>query len=112
MAKSQLEKGDFYVYYSEKDGANTKPRIAIRMENNKIGEIRGIQENQNLDPYMIDTLEAKLKDLSGTIDAQEQIHSHQETIEAMKKIQIIKDKVNRHEKLTPSDISTLYGKIL
>ena len=62
-ARHQLELGDFYVYYT-KDSNNEykQPRIAIRMEENQIGEIRGINKNQNLEPEMQQVLEEKLKE--------------------------------------------------
>ena len=41
-AKEQLEEGDFYVYYSkDKNGNYTIPRLAIRMSEDEIAEIRG-----------------------------------------------------------------------
>ena len=62
-AKSQLEGGDFYVYYTKnEDGEYVLPRIAIRMEGDSIGEIRGIAENQNLEPNMEKVLKEKLEE--------------------------------------------------
>lgn len=62
-ARIQLEGGDFYVYYT-KDSNNEykQPRIAIRMEENSIGEIRGIASNQNLESEMEEVLEEKLNE--------------------------------------------------
>ncbi len=49
-AKRQLQGGDFHVYYSlDSHGQPTIPRVAIRMENGKIGEMRGVGNSQNLD---------------------------------------------------------------
>lgn len=43
-ARSQIEKGDFYIYYE-----NGKPQVAVRMNgNNQIGEIRGNTPSQGL----------------------------------------------------------------
>jgi hypothetical protein len=51
-AKGQLNDGDFYVYVTEKDGKKF-PRIAIRMEGNKVGEVRGnASAAQDLEPEM------------------------------------------------------------
>ena len=62
-ARIQLENGDFYVYYTyDKKGNATIPRIAIRMEGNQIGEIRGVAENQNLESEMKSILEEKLEE--------------------------------------------------
>jgi hypothetical protein len=66
-AKSQLEGGDFYVYYSsDKAGKPTIPRIAIRMEQDSIAEVRGIAHEQNLDPHISETkiLDDKLNEFS------------------------------------------------
>lgn len=62
-AKNQLQVGDFYVYYTkDNNGEYNQPRIAIRMENETIGEIRGIGEHQNMEPEMEEVLNEKLKD--------------------------------------------------
>lgn len=60
-AQSQLSAGDFYVYYSyDKDGNPTIPRVAIRMQENGIAEVRGIASEQNLDPYIGEVVKEKL----------------------------------------------------
>ena len=63
-AKSQLSNGDFYVYYTkDSSGEYKQPRIAIRMDGkDKIGEIRGIAEHQNLESEMENILKEKLKE--------------------------------------------------
>jgi phage protein U len=62
-AKSQLANGDFYVYYSyDENNQPTIPRIAIRMNDNSIAEVRGIAKNQNLEPEMTEILDKKLED--------------------------------------------------
>lgn len=46
----EYDGGDFHVYYTkDKNNEYKVPRIAIRMEENYIGEIRGIEESQNLE---------------------------------------------------------------
>lgn len=64
FAKTQLETGDFYVYYSlDENGEAKVPRIAIRMDGkDKILEIRGIAKNQNIEPEMMDILKAKIQE--------------------------------------------------
>ncbi len=55
--------GDFFVYYSTDENGEYKiPRLAIRMNKSKIGEIRGIEDNQNIEPAMLDILKEKLKE--------------------------------------------------
>jgi hypothetical protein len=45
-ARNQIEGGDFYVYYNK-----GRPEVAVRMNgDNKIGEVRGNNPNQALDP--------------------------------------------------------------
>jgi len=62
-AESQLQGGDFYVYYTLDDNDEYKvPRIAIRMERGSIGEIRGIAKDQNIEPDMEKVVEEKLND--------------------------------------------------
>ncbi|MFN7825553.1 MAG: hypothetical protein ACK5P6_09350, partial [Pseudobdellovibrionaceae bacterium] len=64
-AKSQLKDGDFHVYYSlDQDGNASIPRVAIRMENDDIAEVRGVGENQNLDSQINQStvVSSKLKD--------------------------------------------------
>ena len=62
-AKSHIEGGDFYVYYTkDREGNYSNPRIAIRKENDKIAEIRGIDKNQNLESNMEKVVEKKLEE--------------------------------------------------
>ena len=60
-AQVQLKNGDFWVYYSLDENKTPRiPRAAIRMEGDRIGEVRGIAEQQNLDPYIGDIVQEKL----------------------------------------------------
>lgn len=62
-ASHQLQGGDFYVYYSINDQGEAKiPRAAIRMEQDKIAEVRGIAPEQNLDPFIADVVREKMKE--------------------------------------------------
>ena len=62
-AQTQLSNGDFYVYYTLDENDEYKiPRIAIRMEYDEIAEIRGIAQDQNLEPEMEEVVEEKIKD--------------------------------------------------
>ncbi|MFH1078492.1 MAG: hypothetical protein V1745_04420 [Patescibacteria group bacterium] len=66
-AEAQLNAGDFHVFYS-KDGKGgfTVPRIAIRMEQGEIAEVRGIKDNaQGLEDKLLDTADVKTKSLPG-----------------------------------------------
>jgi hypothetical protein len=62
-AQAQLQGGDFYVYYSmDRSGKPIIPRIAIRMEEDRIAEIRGIAPDQNLDAGVTQIVEDKLRE--------------------------------------------------
>ena len=103
-AKSQLEWGDFYVYYSEdKGGKNTKPRVAIRMEGNQIAEIRGIFPDQDLDPNIIPVLLKKLESFG-----YKSFESLQQVITS-KILKLIDKKTQTGEKLSDEELFVLYG---
>jgi len=58
--RSQLDGGDFYVYVTEKDG-EILPRIAVRMNENLVGEIRGnFSSAQDIEPDMLPISESFL----------------------------------------------------
>ena len=103
FAKSQLAGGDFYVYYSlDKNGEAKVPRIAIRMDGkNKIGEIRGIADNQNMEPEMMPILEEKLKEFPDRDKYLKKEHD-------MKLLTLIDKKVNNNIELTPDELKFLY----
>ena len=109
FAKSQLAGGDFYVYYSlDKNGEAKVPRIAIRMDGkDKIGEIRGIADNQNMEPEMMPILEEKLKEFPDRDKYLKKEHD-------MKLLTLIDKKVNNNIDLTIDELKFLYetdGKI-
>ncbi len=73
LLKKLLEGGSFSKLYSymiqkidsvkkDSSGEYKQPRIAIRMENDSIGEIRGIAANQNLESEMEEVVKEKLKE--------------------------------------------------
>ena len=103
FAKSQLESGDFYVYYSFDNNNEAKvPRIAIRMnEKNKIGEIRGIADKQNMEPEMMPILEEKLKEFPDRDKYLKKEHD-------MKMLTLIDKKVNNNIEPTLNELKFLY----
>lgn len=107
-AKIQLEGGDFYVYYTLDEKEEYKvPRIAIRMEGNKIGEIRGIAEDQNIESEMEEVIEEKLKKFP---DKEE----YYKKVADMKELTKIYKKHQKQEELTKEELTFLYeinGKI-
>ena len=103
FAKDQLAGGDFYVYYSlDKNGEAKVPRIAIRMDGkDKIGEIRGIADNQNMEPEMMSILEEKLKEFPDRGEYLKKDHN-------MKLLTLIDKKVNNNIELTLDELKFLY----
>ena len=102
-AKIQLTGGDFYVYYSnDKYGEPTIPRVAIRMHDSNIAEIRGIAKDQNLDPFIGDVLQDKLTEF-GT-----QGELYNKKVTDMKKVTEISEKVDSGEPLSNDDLRFLY----
>ena len=103
FAKSQLAGGDFYVYYSlDKNGEAKVPRIAIRMDGkDKIGEIRGIADNQNMEPEMMPILEEKLKEFPDKGKYLKKEHD-------MKLLTLIDKKVNNNIELNVDELKFLY----
>ena len=100
-ARQQLKGGDFYVYYT-KDSNNEykQPRIAIRMEENQIGEIRGINDHQNLEPELEETLEEKLKEFPDR-------DKYKKKVNDMKKLTDIYNEYKNRE-LTVEELRFLY----
>ena len=103
FAKSQLANGDFYVYYSFDNNGEAKiPRIAIRMDGkDKIGEIRGIADNQNMEPEMMPILEEKLKEFPDKDKYLKKEHD-------MKLLTLIDKKVNNNIELNVDELKFLY----
>ena len=97
-AAHQLTGGDFYVYYSkDEDGNATVPRIAIRMKNGTVTEVRGIEPHQNLEGNMIDIAQEKLSQLPGG-------DNYFTKAENMKRLTEIDERFKASGELTPEDI--------
>lgn len=104
-ASTQLEGGDFYVYYTlDKSGEPRIPRIAIRMNGqNEIGEIRGTADNQqNLEGNMAPILDEKLKDFGNEADKYKKKSSD------MKKMTELTKKQEKNESFTSEELKFLY----
>ena len=109
MCKSQIEEGDFYVYYTyDKEGKPTNPRIAIRMDGeDSIGEIRGILPDQELEPEMLPILKEKLNEFPDKDEYLKKEHD-------MSLLTKIDKKTQNGEELTKEELRFLYeidGKI-
>lgn len=103
FAKTQLENGDFYVYYSLNENGEAKvPRIAIRMDGKtKIGEIRGIANNQNMEAEMMPILNEKLKEFPDR-------DKYYKKKNDMNTLTLIDNKVNNNIELTNEELRFLY----
>ncbi|MBI4097592.1 MAG: hypothetical protein HY426_00975 [Candidatus Levybacteria bacterium] len=102
-ARVQLQGGDFYVYYSlDSKGKPTVPRAAIRMEENRIAEVRGIADKeQNMDPYIMPVVEEKLKEFpDGT--------SYQKRVSDMRRLTNIENQIKEGHSPTGEDLAFLY----
>ena len=102
-AKTQLSKGDFYVYYTkDNDGEYKEPRIAIRMDGkNKIGEVRGVGKYQNLEGCMTSIAEEKLNEFPDR-------YVYLKRTNDMKQLTEIEKKVNNNIILTEEEVNFLY----
>ena len=103
FAKGQLANGDFYVYYTYDENNEPKvPRIAIRMNgHNEIGEIRGIADNQNMEPEMLPILNKKLEEFP---DKDKYLKKEYD----MQLLTTIDNKVRKGYELTSDELRFLY----
>ena len=103
FAKHQLANGDFYVYYTlDNNGEAKVPRIAIRMDGStNINEIRGIADNQNMEPEMMPILEEKLEEFPDRDKYYKKEHD-------MKLLTLIDKKVNKNIELNLDELKFLY----
>ena len=102
-AKTQLSNGDFYVYYTkDKEGVYKEPRIAIRMDGkNKIGEVRGVGEHQNLEGCMTPIAEKKLNEFPDK-------DKYLKKVNDMKLLTEIDNEVSNNIELTKEKLRFLY----
>ncbi len=106
-AATQLEGGDFYVYYTKGTLGNpTIPRIAIRMDGDrKIGEVRGVADTaQNLEGNMTPILDTKLAEFGS--EGQKYLKKSAN----MKQLTAIEDKLKQNQAapLTKEELRFLY----
>ena len=105
MAITQVDGGDFYVYYSKDvNGEFTAPRIAIRMEGERIFEVRGRVNDQNLDREISKTniLEDKLKEFG------DEGKRYKQKSQDMKLLTKIEAKVQSADELSSEELRFLY----
>ena len=94
--------GDFYVYYTKDENDQYKvPRIAIRMDQDEIGEIRGIENKENLEDGFEEILTSKLIELN--IDATQR-KKYIKIVSDLKRITELYKKQKNNIEFTSSDI--------
>jgi len=102
-AQDQLQGGDFYVYYSQNSqGEHKIPRVAIRMEQEKIAEVRGIAASQEVDPYITPVIQTKMQEF-GTEGKQ-----YQKKASDMQKMTTLVQKQANNEEFTAQELRFLY----
>lgn len=101
-AETQLNGGDFYVYYSlDPKGQPVVPRVAIRMQGNTIAEVRGIAAEQNLDPYIGEVVQQKLAEFPDG-------KAYEKKNQDMKTLTALEVKIKAEKQLTREDLIFLY----
>jgi hypothetical protein len=102
-AETQVESGDFYVYYThDESGKPSQPRVAIRMEDDQIGEVRGILPHQQLEPQMAEILETKLQDFGS------EANTYKKKSRDMRLLTELEKKTSANEALTKDELIFLY----
>ncbi len=102
VAQTQLNGGDFYVYYSlDRHGKPTIPRAAIRMQEGSIAEVRGVAEQQNLDPYIAPIVQDKMKEFPDG-------EAYEKKAQDIKLLTAIEHKTKTNEPPTKDDLTFLY----
>ena len=101
-AQIQLQGGDFHTFYSlDQNGKPAVPRVAIRMEGGSIAEIRGIAEEQNLDPFIGDVVEKKLQEFPDG-------EAYKKKTSDMQRLTAIAGKMSASEKLNKDELIFIY----
>ncbi|OGF21620.1 hypothetical protein A2316_00950 [Candidatus Falkowbacteria bacterium RIFOXYB2_FULL_38_15] len=103
-ARTQLDGGDFYVFYSlDPKGKPTVPRAAIRMQENSIAEVRGVfGQDQNLDPHIGTVVQDKLKEFpDGKL--------YEKKNADMKHLTVIENKMKKEQELSRADLVFFYA---
>ena len=106
-AYAHLEGGDFHVFFTKgKSDQYTEPRVAIRMENGQVSEVRGINQRQELEPILIDEAKKRYAPLPGG----EKFQKKSADMKKVTEIYAQFDKQNNQwlRPLTKDDITFLY----
>ena len=101
-----LARGDLYVYYTQdNDGRDTIPRVTVRMEEDRVAEVRGIEINQNLESSMANIVRDKLMTLPGGDE-------YLNKLEHVERLTEIEHRCQVGVSLAAADIMFLRGEVL
>lgn len=103
-AVTHLKGGDFFVYYTrDEDGKDIVPRVAIRMGQGEVAEVRGIYAAQELEPVIADITAEQLQGLPGG-------EGYIRKAEDMKRLTTIEKKIiaNPDAELSSEELRFLY----
>lgn len=102
--------GDFYVYYSSDENGNyTIPRIALRLiDDNKIAEIRGVKQDQNVEEELIDILMKKISEIPNINPRN--IEKQIGVMNDLNNLALIERKIDKNIELSDKEIYDLYTK--
>ena len=97
------DKNELQVFYSlDKEGKPTVPRVVTVVNpNNQLTEVRGVAQEENLDPYIGPVVDAKLKEFPDG-------ESYKKKSGDMKMLTEIEQKVKQKQELTKNDLILLY----
>lgn len=106
MAKRYLKDNDLHVYYShDQNGQPTVPRVVMVVnQNNHISEVRGVAEQENLDPYIAPVIEAKLSESA----FEQEGKAWKKKSSDMKRLTAIEHKTIQKQHLNQEDLFFLY----
>lgn len=103
VAKSYLNQGDIWVYFSEDKSHNpVDPRACVRLIDGKIAEVRGVaDEAQNLETQFVDIAREKYKEFPGG-------EQYEKKASDMKQLTSIYKSQEAGHPLTADDLKFLY----
>lgn len=101
-ASKYLEQGDIHIYFTkDSDSKLSLPRVAVRMENGSVAEVRGVNSDQNLEPEFIDIAKEKYEKLPGG-------NVYDKKVFDMRMLTTIDAKIKNNDRITREELSFLY----
>lgn len=102
-AQDSLDSGGMWIYYSLNPlGVPSIPRLAIRLEDETIAEVRGVAHHQEIDQYIGPVLEKKLEEFGSEGD------TYKKAAACMKRLTELERKFSEHEAFSADDVRFLY----